>query len=186
MRHRYPELALALHGGLLTQDAVDRLRNGALDLAFIGLPVDAPSLATRRIAVEPLGATLPVDHPLAARPSVALIELAGDGFVTMPEAQGSTLREVTFSACTAAGFRTRVVQEVSDPYTALSLVAGGVGVSLMPDSVAGIMPGGTVYVPLSGTAPMLVSGIAWHPDLVSPALQLALDVAEEVLPTPAR
>ena len=186
LRHRYPELALTLHGGLLTQDAVDRLRNGALDLAFIGLPVDAPSLATRRIAVEPLGATLPVDHPLAARPSIALIELAGDGFVTMPEAQGSTLREVTFSACTAAGFRTRVVQEVSDPYTALSLVAGGVGVSLMPDSVAGIMPGGTVYVPLSGTAPLLVSGIAWHPDLVSPALQLALDVAEEVLPTPAR
>lgn len=185
LRHLYPEVALTLDGGLLTQDALNLLRNGSLDLSFIGLPVDAPSLATRRIAIEPLGATVPVDHPLAGRQTVALNELAGDGFVTMPGAQGSTLREAIFSACTAAGFRTRVVQEVSDPYTALSLVAGGVGVSLMPDSVAGIMPGGTVFIPLSGTVPQLESGIAWNPALVSPALRLALKVAEEVLPTPA-
>jgi DNA-binding transcriptional LysR family regulator len=185
LRQRYPGLELTLDGGLLTQDALNLLRTGSLDLSFIGLPVDAPSLATRRIAMEPLGATVPVDHPLAGRQTVALNELAGDGFVTMPQAQGSTLREAIFSACTAAGFRTRVVQEVSDPYTALSLVAGGVGVSLMPDSVAGIMPGGTVFIPLSGNVPQLESGIAWNPALVSPALSLALQVAEEVLPTPA-
>lgn len=184
LRHRYPELALTLSGGLLTQDALNLLHNGSLDVSFVGLPVDAPSLATRRIAIEPLGAAVPVDHPLAGRQTVALDELAGDGFVTMPEAQGSTLREATFAACTAAGFRTRVVQEVADPYTALSLVAGGVGVSLMPDSIAGIMPGGTVFIPLSGTVPYLESGIAWNPALVSPALRLALQLAEEVLPTP--
>jgi len=55
---------------------------------------------------------------------------------------------------------------------------------LMPDSVAGIMPGGTVFIPLSGSAQMLVSGIAWNPDLVSPALALALEIANEVLPAP--
>lgn len=185
LRQRYPGLDLTLSGGLLTQDALGHLHNGSMDLAFIGLPVDAPSLATRRIAVEPLGATVPVDHPLAGRSIIALHELAADGFVTMPEAQGSTLREAIFSACTAAGFRTRVAQEVSDPYTALSLVAGGVGVSLMPRSVAAIMPGGTVFIPLSGNAPRLESGIAWNPALVSPALKLALQVAEEVLPTPS-
>jgi DNA-binding transcriptional LysR family regulator len=96
------------------------------------------------------------------------------------------LREAVFSACTAAGFRPRVVQEVSDPYTALSLVAGGVGVSLMPDSMAGIMPGGTVFIPLSGAVPLLESGIAWNPDLMSPALKLALELADSVLPTPPR
>ena len=186
LRSSYPHLDLTLSGGLLTQDALDQLRNGSLDLSFIGLPVDAPSLATRRIAMEPLGAALPVDHPLAGRPQIALADLAADGFVTMPAAQGSTLREAVFSACTAAGFRPRVVQEVSDPYTALSLVAGGVGVSLMPDSMAGIMPGGTVFIPLSGAVPLLESGIAWNPDLMSPALKLALELADSVLPTPPR
>ena len=186
LRQRYPQLELTLTGGLLTQDALDQLGNGSLDLSFIGLPVDAPALATRSIAVEPLGAILPEDHPLAGRSAISLAELAADGFITMPAAQGSTLRDAIFSACTAAGFRPRVVQEVSDPYMALSLVAGGVGVSLMPGSVAGIMPGGTVFRPLSGVVPLLDSGIAWNPAAVSPALKVALELANSVLPTPAR
>jgi hypothetical protein len=56
----------------------------------------------------------------------------------------------------------------------------------MPHSIADIMPAGTVFVPLSGTVPQLESGLAWNPKLVSPALRLALELAEEVLPTPHR
>ncbi|MDQ1595702.1 MAG: hypothetical protein QOH40_2258 [Arthrobacter pascens] len=185
LRHRHPQLDVTLHGGLLTQEALQQLIHGSLDLAFIGLPVDAPSLETRTIAKEGLGATVPVDHPLAGRESIDLAELAGDTFITMPAAQGSTLREATVAACNAAGFRPHIGQEVADPYTALSLVAGGVGVSLMPDSIAGIMPGGTVFLPISGGAIPLYSGLAWSPSAMSPALSAALDVALEVLPTPS-
>jgi DNA-binding transcriptional LysR family regulator len=176
---------VSLHGGLLTQEALQQLINGALDLAFIGLPIDAPTLATRRIATERLGATVPADHRLAGRESVEVEELAGDPFITMPAAQGSTLREVTFAACAAAGFRPRISQEVADPYTALSLVAGGIGISLMPESIEGIMPAGTVFLPLSGDDVLLFSGLAWNPGAMSPALLAALNLAEEVLPTPA-
>jgi DNA-binding transcriptional LysR family regulator len=42
-RHRFPELALTLSGGVWTQDALNLLHNGSLDLSFVGLPVDAPS-----------------------------------------------------------------------------------------------------------------------------------------------
>lgn len=185
LRQHYPQLDVSLHGGLLTQEALQQLIHGALDLAFIGLPIDAPTLATRRIATERLGATVPADHRLAGRESVEVAELAGDPFVTMPAAQGSTLREVTFAACAAAGFRPRISQEVADPYTALSLVAGGIGISLMPESIEGIMPAGTVFLPLSGDEVLLFSGLAWNPGAMSPALLAALNLAEEVLPTPA-
>nr|WP_306423140.1 LysR family transcriptional regulator [Paenarthrobacter aurescens] len=185
LRQRYPQLDVTLHGGLLTQEALQQLGNGVLDLAFIGLPIDAPTLATRRIATERLGVTLPADHPLAGQASVEMAELAGDPFITMPAAQGSTLREVTFAACAAAGFRPRISQEVSDPYTALSLVAGGVGISLMPESIEGIMPAGIVFLPLDGDDVLLFSGLAWNPGATSPAVRSALQLAEEVLPTPA-
>ncbi|WP_458108618.1 LysR family transcriptional regulator [Arthrobacter sp. R3-55] len=185
LRQHYPQLEVTLHGGLLTQEALQQLGNGALDLAFIGLPIDALSLATRRIATERLGVTLPADHPLAGQASVGMAELAGDQFITMPAAQGSTLREVTFAACAAAGFRPRIGQEVSDPYTALSLVAGGVGISLMPESIEGIMPAGIVFLPLEGEEVLLFSGLAWNPVALSPALRAALRIAEEVLPSPA-
>ncbi|WP_369745106.1 LysR family transcriptional regulator [Paenarthrobacter sp. AMU7] len=184
LRQRYPQLDVTLRGGLLTQEALHQLGNGALDLAFIGLPIDAPSLATRCIAIERLGVTLPADHPLAGQASVEMAELANDPFITMPAAQGSTLREVTFAACAAAGFRPRIAQEVSDPYTALSLVAGGVGISLMPGSIEGIMPAGIVFLPLQGDDVLLFSGLAWNPGSMSPAVRAAIQLAEEVLPTP--
>jgi DNA-binding transcriptional LysR family regulator len=185
LRQHYPQLDVTLHGGLLTQEALQQLGNGALDLAFIGLPIDAPTLATRRIATERLGVALPADHALAGRSSVELAELAGDPFITMPAAQGSTLREVTFAACAAAGFRPRISQEVADPYTALSLVAGGVGISLMPESIEDIMPAGTAFLPLTGEDVLLFSGLAWNPGAASPALRAALQLAEDVLPTSA-
>ncbi|MEO3941786.1 LysR family transcriptional regulator [Paenarthrobacter nicotinovorans] len=184
LRQHYPQLDVTLHGGLLTQEAVQQLGNGSLDLAFIGLPIDAPALATRRIATERLGVTLPADHPLAGQASVHMAQLAGDPFITMPAAQGSTLREVTFAACAAAGFRPRISQEVSDPYTALSLVAGGVGISVMPASIEGIMPAGIVFLPLEGDDVLLFSGLAWNPGATTPAVRAALAVAEDVLPTP--
>ncbi|MFW0774452.1 LysR family transcriptional regulator [Paenarthrobacter nitroguajacolicus] len=185
LRQHYPQLEVTLRGGLLTQEALQQLSNNALDLAFIGLPVDAPSLATRRIATERLGVTLPADHPLAGRSSVSLADLAADPFITMPAAQGSTLRDVTFAACAAAGFRPGISQEVADPYTALSLVAGGVGISLMPESIKGIMPTGTVFLSLEGEDVLLLSGLAWNPGATSPAVRAALELAEQVLPTPA-
>lgn len=185
LRQHYPQLEVTLHGGLLTQEALQQLSNNALDLAFIGLPVDAPSLATRRIATERLGVTLPADHPLAGRSSVSLADLAADPFITMPAAQGSTLRDVTFAACAAAGFRPGISQEVADPYTALSLVAGGVGISLMPESIKEIMPTGTVFLSLEGEDVLLLSGLAWNPVATSPAVRAALELAEQVLPTPA-
>ena len=88
---------------MLTQDALQQLRNGSLDLAFVGLPLDAGALAARTIALEQLGATVPVDHPLAERPAVGLAELADDGLVTMRAGAGTTLREAIFAACAAAG-----------------------------------------------------------------------------------
>lgn len=184
LRQHYPQLDVTLHGGLLTQEALQQLGNGSLDLAFIGLPIDAPALATRRIATERLGVTLPADHPLAGQASVHMAQLAGDPFITMPAAQGSTLREVTFAACAAAGFRPRISQEVSDPYTALSLVAGGVGISVMPASIEGIMPAGIVFLPLEGDDVLLFSGLAWNPGATTPAVRAALAVSEDVLPTP--
>ena len=87
-------------------------------------------------------------------------------------------------ACLVEGFRPKIVQEVVDPYLVLSFVAAGVGVSLMPTCVEPIMPAGSVFVPLQGSAPILETGIAWNPQNMSPALEIILRVAEETLPTP--
>ena len=68
VRQRYPEVTLKLVGRVMTRDGVAQVEQGALDLAFVALPLDpSPVVRTRLIAREPLGVALPVDHPLAAR-----------------------------------------------------------------------------------------------------------------------
>ena len=158
--------------------------HGSLDLSFIGLPVDAPSLATRTHRQGALGATVPVDHPLAGR---AIHSPGRTGARRLHHhARRPRLHTAGGQLC---GLHCRRLpaprgQEVADPYTALSLVAGGVGVSLMPDSIAGIMPGGRCSSRSPARHPLLDSGIAWNPALMSPALSEPSRWPEKSCPTP--
>jgi DNA-binding transcriptional LysR family regulator len=140
---------------------------------------------TRLIAREPLGAALPVDHRLAAEQAIDLADLADEGFITTPVSLGSGLQETALQACVSAGFRPRVVQEITDPFMILTLVAAGVGVALMSAEVAEIMPSGSVFVPLRGEPTFLNHAVAWSADNSSAVLKAVLAVAEDVLPTPA-
>ena len=185
VRSRFPNIAFSLAGRTATHDAVQRLRNGTLDLAFVGLPVNSDDVATRTIAIEDLGMVIPTDHPLAGEKTVHLADFADDDFVSMPSTPGSVLREQMVSACIEAGFRPRVVQEVSDPYVVLSFVAAGVGVSMAPTCLRSILPAGCLYLPVSGQAPTLHTGLSWRSDDQSPALRAVLEVAAEVLPSPS-
>lgn len=184
VRQRYPEVSLSLTGRVMTRDGVERLEQGGLDIAFVGLPIDPSPVRTRLIGREGLGVALPIDHPLAGESAIDLADLAEEGFITTPAAAGSALQELAVRACVQAGFRPRVVQEITDPYMILTLVAAGVGVALMSSGVAAIMPSGSVFVPLRGEPTYMDHALAWLDDNPSPVVRAVLDLAEEVLPTP--
>ena len=184
VRARYPHIAFTLVARTVTAQAVDQVRAGNLDLAFVGMPVDPDLVASRLIGVEDMGVVASVDHPLAGSVSVELTDLGDAGFVSMPQNQGSVLWERTVAACVDAGFRPRIVQEVSDPYLVLSLVAAGVGVTLAPTCLQSVLPAGCVFLPIAPHPPVLESGLAWRRDDVSAALRAVLDLSVEVLPTP--
>lgn len=186
VRQRYPNVTLTLMGRVMTRDGVEQVEQGALDLAFVGLPLDpTPPVQTRLIRRETFGAVLPIDHPLAHRKDIDLADLADEGFITTPVSAGSALQDVAMQACVKAGFRPRIVQEITDPYMILTLVSAGVGIALMTSGVASILPSGSVFLPLRGEQTYMNHGLAWSAENPSLALKAVLDVAEEVLPTPS-
>lgn len=183
-RSRYPGITLTLMHQVVTSDALRQLHSGEIDLAFVGSPIGRTELSTRLISREKLGVILPATHPLRGRRTLSVSDLSDDDFVALPQLQGSTLRESLVQACIVGGFRPRIVQEVIDPYMVLSFVAAGLGVSLVPASLEQILPQGAIFRPLTGEVPVLEAGIAWNPQRTSRAVQLILDLAEQVLPTP--
>lgn len=185
VRERFPHVDLRLVGRVLTRDAVHQLDQGILDIACVGLPVETTHISSRLIGREGLGVALPAGHALAQDKAVDLVSMAEEPFVSPPASSGSALYETMIQECSAAGFRPRIVQEVTDPSMILMLVAAGVGATLITESMAPMVTSGAVFRPLRDQTAVMRHGLAWSSRGGSPACDAVLELAEEILPTPA-
>lgn len=184
MRREFPGVDLNLVAGVRTYDGINLVRNGELDISFVGLlgAVDEP-LKTRVIARERLGIVLPTGHPLANREKLALEELRQEPFVAGPLDGNSSMTLLGLRSCQAAGFQPNIVQTVSDPFLSLSLVAAGVGVAINTSEVLDVLPPYTVWVEIDGPVIEFKHGLLWSEENDSPGLTAALQVMESVFPT---
>lgn len=108
-------------------------------------PAATEGVALRTIHREPLVVALPAGHPLAAGAEVAVSSLAAEPFVLFPRSMGPGLYDQILGLCRSAGFSPRVVQEAVRMKTITSLVAAGIGVSLVPESVRHLARPGVIY-----------------------------------------
>ncbi|MEO2131188.1 MAG: LysR substrate-binding domain-containing protein [Microbacterium sp.] len=185
IRRDLPDVDLQLVSRVRTGDGVAKLRNGTLDIAFVGLPVGSSTgIATRLIARTEMGAVLPIDHPLANESSISIRQLADDDFLSMPLDGSSSMAEALVRCCIAGGFRPRITQELTDPYMMLTFVAAGMGVTIVAEDLASIMPRGARWLPLTDHPQYMHHGIAWIADAQSPAVSAVLALSEQILPTP--
>ncbi|MFI0367037.1 LysR family transcriptional regulator [Actinomadura sp. 1N219] len=129
----------------------DQVRDGALDVAFLGLAedVEIPHLNSRPLARDPLAALLAPGHPLAGRRRIRLEAIAAEEFVDFPA--GTTGRVQADHAFRAAGLERTVAFEVTDPHIMARLVTEGLGVALLASAYAVRLPGVSV-VPVENTS----------------------------------
>ena len=96
-------------------------------------------LASETLLREPILAALPDDNPLVGQESIPLAALAGADFIGTPRQLGIGFHDQIIGLCRLAGFSPRIVQEARQMQTIASLVASGLGVALIPGSLA-LMP----------------------------------------------
>ncbi|WP_147104950.1 LysR family transcriptional regulator [Nesterenkonia populi] len=113
---------------------------------------DHPRFAVRRLVTEPADLIVPRGHPLAVREDeVKLAEASQEPWILGSAGQGS--RQEILEQCSKAGFTPPEDHHAQDWTAVSTLVASGLGVSLMP-RMAPTHPG-VVRVSLSGpTAPV--------------------------------
>jgi DNA-binding transcriptional LysR family regulator len=118
----------------------DEVISGALDLALLSLPGNPPAgLELRFVSSEPLLVVCHPAHPLAARGSVTLAEIADDAFIDFTPGWGN--RAVVDRAFATAGLDRQVPFEVADFASAAALVRHGLGIAFLPASVLAQTPG---------------------------------------------
>jgi DNA-binding transcriptional LysR family regulator len=178
-RRRYPavELAFQLLGAT---EQMELLREGEIHAGFLRLPASDRVLRVRSIIREPLVAVLPERHAFARRRSVPLRALRGERFILFPRSHAPGYYDALVAIFREAGLEPTIVQETRRLHTALSLVAAGRGVSLMPKCIASLARPGVVCHPLRPPVPDTEMGLAYNPASRSQLLRAFVAVVDEV------
>ena len=179
VRQEHPGLTLVLNGHVAENSALNEVAEGSIDLGFVRLPAERPGVATQVIGREELVAAIPTQHELARESEVSIEDLIWEPFIMPTAGLGSSLREVILSEFAALNDKPRIVQESSDSYTILALVAAGIGVTLTLSSVAEhIRDDSLTFSALSGPKRFCFPALAWRASNDSPALRAVLVAAE--------
>lgn len=174
----YPAVRLALQEA--TSDLqFEELRQGRIDAGFVIAPLpdkfDA-LLHYQRIVEEPLVLCAPSGlDVLQGRGPVRLRDLPALPLLIFPRAVAPGLHDAILACFRAAGITPAIGQEAIQMQTIVSLVSGGMGLALVPQSVSNLMRPGVEYRALVDATPLVETGLAWRRDNDSPVLQGFLD-----------
>ncbi|MDF0600288.1 LysR family transcriptional regulator [Psychromarinibacter sp. C21-152] len=119
---------------MMSYEIVEAQRSGRLDLGLTRMEAPRSEIARERVVSEAFVLAVPADHALATAPEVTLSDLNHAAFVGYSIDRGGFLRETHQALFAASGVAPRIVQEVSQTHTVLSLVNEGLGVALVPGS----------------------------------------------------
>jgi DNA-binding transcriptional LysR family regulator len=152
-RETHPLVALALEESG-TSELVGALRSQAIDAAFVRSPFgESVDLTVRPLLDEPMVAALPSGHPLStANEPLPLAALAGEIFILYRRPVGPGLHDAIIAACDRAGFSPQIGQEAPRMLSTLSLVAAGLGVTVVPASMSRLEAEGVAYRALDPSA----------------------------------
>jgi LysR family hydrogen peroxide-inducible transcriptional activator len=117
-----------------TSRLLDGLRTGSVDLAILALPTEAVGLVEIPLYGEPFTLLLPSDHEHVGREDLPLDVLGELPLLLLDE--GHCLRDQTLDLCRRVSARVlgRGDTRAASLATAVRCVAGGLGVTLVPES----------------------------------------------------
>jgi DNA-binding transcriptional LysR family regulator len=123
-----------------------------LDFAIVRAPVSRPTaLSFIDLGSERLLLALPSNHRFSLSKSrsgiakIAMASLADQNFILVRRRAAPGLYANIIEACRLSGFEPRIVAEVGRMLTNLNLVAAGIGISCVPESMCQVGNFGVVY-----------------------------------------
>jgi DNA-binding transcriptional LysR family regulator len=129
-----------------TLQQIEALRRRQLDAGFLRCPsaADLPAdIAALELFREELVVVMRQDHRLARRTRgpVKMEALAGERMIFFSRSVGTTLHGQLEALCRRAGFTPEITQEARENSTLMGLVGAGLGIAVVPATLAQIRVG---------------------------------------------
>lgn len=183
-RSRYPDVAIELIEAPADQQ-LDAIRRGQIQVGFSRPVVKGagPEIREDILYRDRLMVVLPTSHRLHARRVVRLHDLRHEDWTLFNRQRAPWIFDEAVILCRSAGFTPRIVAQPDRVATALTLIASGMGVSLLPGCVRALADRTLVFrapTPASSPVPLC---ILWNGALESSPRDAFRDVVKEHLPT---
>lgn len=181
---QFPNVELKLQEVTVPQELV-LLRNHQLDVVFhrSTMPYEGDAdLSCYPLMQETFLLILPEKHPLVNLPEIPITALQGESLV-LPDLNVLPFYSQVIQACQTAGFEPKIEQTIRSGgiITLLSLVAAGVGLSILPSHVQVLHREGIVYRAIAGLDLCRHIAVVWRTDDISPVLQNLLSVIQSAV-----
>lgn len=191
-RDAYPEVDLEYQEGSAAK-LIQSVANGTLDIGTVRKPVAHPQgVSFHTLVKEQMLLVLPAAHPLARAAgkgkgtgkstklaTLSLRALKDEPFILTRRPGAPGMYADLIDACHRAGFTPRIAAEVENMLTNVALVAAGVGVSAVPESMRNVHANDVAYFhPKEGAqlaAPLTLASLTAMPN---PAVRSFLSFVE--------
>ncbi|MFT6958524.1 MAG: LysR family hydrogen peroxide-inducible transcriptional activator [Halieaceae bacterium] len=184
-QHYAPHMPLYIEENY-TANLRKKLSSGELDAIFVALPFTEPDVVTRPIFDETFVVMAPKDHPLAKKKTISPAALARHRVLLMGE--GHCFRDQVLEACPGLGRaiqhdreRGRAIIEGSSLETLKHMVAGGMGITVLPKQAADTAQYANqnlVIRPFTRPQPKRTVALAWRASYPRPE---AIDILTSAL-----
>nr|WP_314267721.1 LysR substrate-binding domain-containing protein [uncultured Moellerella sp.] len=135
-RQAHPDITIELLEAT-TSEQIHYLENNLVDFGILIPPfVSQDDLKSIPFDQDRLAIALPNTHELCQHQNLSVGDLANIPFILWPAAKGSGFYRNVIALCINAGFMPHIVQEAQSMHAVLSLVAAGIGVSIVPASMS--------------------------------------------------
>jgi LysR family transcriptional regulator, hydrogen peroxide-inducible genes activator len=165
LRRGFPHLRLYLREDTTAQ-LVERLETNRLDVLLLALPCDCGGADMAPVGRDEFLVALPREHRLVAQDRIPIAALATERLLLLED--GHCLRDQALAVCgLLAGDRESQDRfAATSLYTLVQMVAGGLGVTLLPRLAvaAGVTAGTDIELrPLAAAGAWRTLGVAWRP-----------------------
>lgn len=176
-----PEIDVHLRE-MSSSEQVEALLHGQLHAGFVNAATVPEPLASLALPEDTLVCCLPQNHPLAGEAALDLRGLAQETFVMFARDVAPANHDNVIAVLSRAGIHPRTRHAARQWLSVVALVAAGMGVALVPASVARAGIAGAAMVPIRDVTARTSGVLAWNEAQPAAAILASfLAVARQVL-----
>lgn len=173
-RQLYPKVKVQLFE-MSTPSQIAALHAEEIDVGVLRPPITERTLQTEILANTPCVLAVPRQHPLLKMSEISISDLQPYPFVMLSRETWADLYDKVIEFCDP-----EIQQEAFEFQTVIGLVAGGLGIAVVPQSAMQLHRKDVEFIELNDPLPFVSMGITWRRNNPSTQIKAFIQLSKEI------